>query len=211
MRLNRLDEKMYIGYNITKSQDGLHATGRDEQYKEELSMEKYVHYGRDVVRQVCVDSSFKDFLKKQGIVYNELPILEKDVLTYTIDGVKKYAIITYPSAIEEYVEDIYITTTIPDDLSWSRLVYDVEAQRRGEPPMNMPTKARVYFDMAYDIVLEKKGVDLEHFFEIDPPKVERKYLDSVLMSYNSSIDDLLALPHEDTPELDEYAEDKAAE
>lgn len=171
-------------------------------------MEKYTHYGTEVTYQAA-DRDFKDFLTKEGIAYTELPILGKDIITYVIDGTKKYAIIIYPTAIEDDVEDIYITTVIPDDLSWTRLIDDVKAQRRGEPPMKMPTKSRVYFDAAYDFLLKKKGTDIDTIFEgIDPPKFERKYLDAVLISYGTSIDALLAMPHDDTPELDEYAENK---
>lgn len=173
-------------------------------------MEKYTHYGAEVTYQACVDRDFKDFLTKEGIAYTELPILEEDVITYVIDGSKKYAIITYPTAIEAGVENIYITTVIPDDLSWTRLIYDVNAQRRGEPPMNMPSKPRVYFDAAYDFLL-KRRIPIDYNIElltIDPPKFEKKDLDTVLAAYGTSIDELLAMPHDDTPELDEYAENE---
>ena len=83
----------------------------------------FKHYGVDVLFQRC-ECSFADFLKQQGVEYTVLPYLDDIVLRYNVNGVRKYAYITYPNTIDEYVEYVYITTEIPEDLNWKNIESD---------------------------------------------------------------------------------------
>ena len=117
----------------------------------EVIKTKYVHYGIEVVYQQLMNCSFRDELKKSGIKYTDLPLLENDVLVYTLDGKTKYACITCRPGIECSIENVYLTDTVPLDMSWSNLILDCEQQRKGEQPMLPKTKAKVICDKALEI------------------------------------------------------------
>ena len=121
-------------------------------------MQRYNHYGVEVVRQI-IDGSFTDYLKKEGIKYTELPF-DDIIVTYEKDGVKKYAVI-FPLLIpDDYAEKVYVTERIPDDCDWKALVNDVEAQHDGEEPKKIKTRIRYMLDKAIDYVAKESSCGL---------------------------------------------------
>ena len=146
-------------------------------------MDKYIHYGVDVTYQQLVDKSFRDDLKKAGIPYTDLPILENDVLTYEYDGKRRYAVIELGNAPDAYIENVYITTEIPLDMDWEALLRDCHGQRCKEEPMPLKTKARIICEKAYDIAL--------------PETTPENVFSAVLPSLGYSADDILEMDHHD--------------
>ena len=45
-------------------------------------MFKFKHYGIDVIYQECEPGEFEEQLRKQGIRYKHLPILDKKIIKY---------------------------------------------------------------------------------------------------------------------------------
>lgn len=118
-------------------------------------MQEYKHYGVPVVRQYR-ETDFKEDLKKRGILYTDLPILEHDVIRYQVVGATRYALIR-PAA--ESGSWVYITAQVPDDLDFGFLVTDVDLQVSGKEPAHMETKLHKMLAFAEKKALEKKETD----------------------------------------------------
>lgn len=88
----------------------------------------YKHYDNDVVFQQLQDMHFINALKENHVEYKELPILDYRVLLYSKDMEDKYAVIVPVNAVETYLENVYITTEIPQDMSWENLIEDINNQ-----------------------------------------------------------------------------------
>ena len=114
-------------------------------------MRQFEHYGASVTYQWLKDRSFKNELKKKGITYTELPLLDYTVLKYEYENNTRYALVVPCFFVDEYREDVYITERIPDDMSWENLVQDVSGQKSGKPPMKMKTKKDVVYEKARDL------------------------------------------------------------
>ena len=108
---------------------------------------RFKHYGIEVSHQL-IGRKFEDCLKEKGIRYIELPLLEDKVLRYEYEGKRRYAYIVPANGREEYLEHVYITTEIPEDLSWSNIELDYRIQKEKESPMLLPSRARVLYDAA---------------------------------------------------------------
>lgn len=161
----------------------------------------FKHYGVDVLFQRC-ECSFADFLKQQGVEYTVLPYLDDIVLRYNVNGVRKYAYITYPNTIDEYVEYVYITTEIPEDLNWKNIESDRIYQEAGDPPMELPTRARVIFDdCKHRWLQENPPKDLMVSFK--PRKPDPEEMSQMFIGYNTNLEELKEMDHHDVPELDE--------
>ena len=100
-----------------------------------MTHKTYKHYGKDVVFQQLQDMRFINALKENHVEYKELPILDYRVLLYSKDMEDKYAVIIPVNAVETYLENVYITTEIPQDMSLENLIEDINNQRNGEKPM----------------------------------------------------------------------------
>ena len=92
---------------------------------------RFKHYGIEVSHQ-RIGRKFEDCLKEKGIRYIELPLLEDKVLRYEYEGKRRYAYIAPANGREEYLENVYITSEIPEDLSWSNIELDYRIQREKE-------------------------------------------------------------------------------
>ena len=114
-------------------------------------MRQFEHYGVPVIYQCLENKSFKAELKKRGIEYIELPLLDYTVLKYEFKNNIRYALVTSYFVIDVYYEDVYITERIPDDISWGNIVTDVSRQKSGEPPMKMETKKDLVYEKARDL------------------------------------------------------------
>lgn len=100
----------------------------------------HTHYGVEVIVQTT-KLNFKEELIKNGYDYIDLPPLDKEVITYTKDGVKKYALIV-PFG-EDDDKHVYITSQVPDDGDWDLLVKDIFEQGiNSAEPMKMKTKLK---------------------------------------------------------------------
>lgn len=119
-------------------------------------MKEYTHYGVTTTKQYTTD--VRSDLRKQGIDYTDLPLLDIDVLTYISpqDGSKRYAVIRPVSMPDDYEEAVYITDQYPDDGDWLRLIADIEDQEKGAEPLKMPTRLSVLLkkalEMAYKVM-----------------------------------------------------------
>lgn len=159
-------------------------------------MKTYFHYGVEVIYQQLIDISFKEQLKGANIHYTELPILENDVVTYVVDGIKKYACIVHKDSPDTYVENVYITTEIPLDMQWENLILDCEDQKAGEAPMNLKTKAKVILQKAIKMAKENDNQeDFNWFMPTEDPKPEAIKLALAAMGYD--VDMILSMDHHD--------------
>ena len=164
---------------------------------------KFKHYGVDSLYQV-INQPFEEELKKQGIKYIELPLLKEKVLKYTYECKTKYAYIVHPNIPldEGYVEEVYITERIPDDMSWNNLAKDFELQRDENKEMSLPTRARILWDEAENIVCKNRNVESNNFQEWITPVI-KKEINDTLISLGSSLEELKNSEHHDVPEIDE--------
>lgn len=164
---------------------------------------KFTHYGVDSLYQT-INHPFENDLKKQGIKYIELPLLKEKVLKYTYEGKVKYAYIVYPNTHPEegYIEEVYITERIPDDMNWNNLVKDLELQRDENKEMSLPTKARILWDEAENIVSKIKNAESNNFQEWIK-SVTKKEMNDALISLGSSLEELENSDYHDVPEIDE--------
>lgn len=102
-------------------------------------MDKYYHYGVEVIRQIS-NTPFRKRLK--SIEYMELPFLALDytVITYIENDERKFVVIVPLCVPDNYAELNYATNEIPLDCNWANLISDIERQRRGEEPMKMQSR-----------------------------------------------------------------------
>lgn len=171
-----------------------------------LGYSRLTHYGIDVLVQ-SLDSSFEDDLKKAGIDYVLLPVAEHRIYKYTTQGQTRYALVTFPNVPEEYREEVYITSQIPDDMDWDKLVRDCQDQGNGEEPMKIPTHARIMYDKAVLFVEHNSKKDgKQSFLEWLSWKPQEKDINYALISFGSSIAELLKEDHHDVPELEKIIE-----
>lgn len=56
-------------------------------------MKKFKHFDAEVMVQTLESGAFLKAAKKDGINLVELPILNHRVFTYSVDGIKKYAVL----------------------------------------------------------------------------------------------------------------------
>lgn len=164
---------------------------------------KFTHYGVDSLYQT-LRHPFEDDLKKQGIKYIELPLLKEKVLKYTYEGKTRYAYIVFPNVPldEGYVEEVYITERIPDDMSWKNLAKDLELQKDRNKEMILPTKARILWDEAESIISKSRNAESNNLQEWIIP-VTKKEMNNVLISLGSSLEKLKESEYHDVPEIDE--------
>lgn len=156
-------------------------------------MEKFIHYGVEVVVQ-SITEKFEDQLKELDIPYIELPLIEDKVLRYIYNGQKKYAYITYSNIPDEYREKVYITTEIPEDMCWRNIELDYRGQMDNEEPRLLPSRARVLYDKAEEIIKEdRKPTSFLNW--IDRP--DKKEIKLALLSLGITWDELKEMNHYD--------------
>lgn len=118
--------------------------------------DNFKHYGVEVIHQYITDDSFLHLLERNNVKYQELPT-DKWIVMYTKDDVKRYALIEQRSAPDAYVEEVYITSSIPDDCDWDNLVRDINEQKQGKAPMEMETRFHKYLKRALRNATEELG------------------------------------------------------
>lgn len=164
-------------------------------------MEKYTHYGVEVVFQSLAYGEFMQALRTSGADYVVLPVFDDFknlVVKYTYDGgTTKYAY------IQERGEDeyVYATEQIPDDMDWDALVADIERQKKGEEPAQMPTKARKMYDAAERLVLSNRKEPEDPFSM--PEEISEKELNLALLHLGIDLKELKQMEHWDVPEIDD--------
>lgn len=155
-------------------------------------MKKYTHYGVEVVCQQLIDTNFKSKMKKEGVKCTELPILKNEVLVCEKDGVVKYACIIRENAPDTCIENVYITTSIPLDMSWEKLVLDCQAQQSGAAPMQIKTKAKLICEEA-----EKMAMNQEEGNWFNVPELNSRDFTTALAAMGYDIDDIMDMDHHD--------------
>ena len=100
-----------------------------------MKANEFLHNGEKVTYYVMQDESWFDLLDYKGIVPEELPVkdMRYRVLQYNDGGKNVYACIFTPNAPDAYIEEVYITSKIPED-SFNDLMLDVFGQLNGKPP-----------------------------------------------------------------------------
>lgn len=155
-------------------------------------MRRFEHYGIPVIYQCLKDHSFKEELKKKGVTYIELPLLDYTVLKYEFENNTRYALVVPCFAIDTYYEDVYITERIPDDMSWENLAQDVSGQKSGKPPMKMRTKKDVVYEKARDLAgkWKERQSDYDMWKDaVEPPTDEEIEYAVHIMGYDFSDDE----------------------
>ena len=159
-----------------------------------MIMGMFKHYGVNVTVERY--KSFEAELKNNGIEYVALPYLYDIVFRFMYNGHKKYAYIVPTSDDgDEYVENVYITDEIPEDLSWENIAKDSTSE-----PMELPTRAYVIYHAAKHEVMQNRPKTFENLFNPKPDKREMSY---EVLRYNTTIKELREMDHHDCPELDE--------
>lgn len=161
-------------------------------------MRKYTHYGKEVIYQQLVDESFRMVLKKNGIKYIDIPILENDVLMYEKDGKTRYVCIVTGNAPDAYIENTYMTTDIPVDMNWNNLLLDCQGQKNGEKPMELKTKAKLICEKAEEMAMEKAAENIENIFEL--PELDPREFRLALIAMGYSLDEIKEMDHSDIDE-----------
>ena len=157
-------------------------------------MKKLTHYGQEVIYQQLLDTGFRDALRKKGIDYTDLPIVDDDVLMYTADGTVKYVCIVKGNSPDTYVENTYMTTQIPVDMSWDNLIYDCKSQLQGGDPMPLKTKAKVLCEKALQLARDASpDTDVFSAFQI----VNARDFNFALVSLGYELDDIAQMDHHD--------------
>ena len=154
-------------------------------------MRQFEHYGVPVMYQYLENRSFKNELKKKGITYTELPLLDYTVLKYEFENNTRYALVISDFVIDVYYEDVYITERIPDDMSWDNIVTDVSRQKSGKPPMKMKTKKDLVYEKARDLAgkWKEKQPDYDMWKDVvEPPTDEEIEYAVHIMGYDFSDD-----------------------
>lgn len=157
---------------------------------------KFEHYGVSVTH-CLIAGEFEDELKEKGIQYTALPLVGDNVLKYEWKGQIKYAYITEANAADEAMENVYVTTKIPEDMNWSNIELDYMGQKANEAPMLLPSRARVLYDTAKKMAQEKETPS--SFSEWMSP-VSKKELKLALNALGVTIDDLKVMDHYDVSE-----------
>lgn len=147
-------------------------------------MEKYTHYGIEVVRQV-IDESFTSVLKEAKCQYTELAICpEINVIKYEKDGQTKYALIHPLEGFYDYAEAVYITSQTPDDCNWELLRKDIELQKEGKEPMERKTRLAMLIEnaekLAYNIMEKEEGFNI---FASAGPQIDEGKVIEIIKTY----------------------------
>lgn len=165
-------------------------------------MRKFKHYGVEVVHQY-VDGyrQFEKFLDSKNAKYKYLPVspdndVRNNVLVYTLDGVKKYALLIGNSCI--------ITTEIPEDGDWYNLYCDVRDQMDGEEPHQMKSKVKVILELAEQKAVEDirqaAKTDMEKLMSLLPQDPDPWNTKMYLSAIGYNIEELLEMDHDDVDE-----------
>lgn len=161
---------------------------------------EFLHYNR-VVRVFSKDSrSFTDLLRKNNIIYEEIPIVNPYVIRFSYAGKTVYA--CYSSLFPGRF--IYFTDVYPADGDWMRLMVDVRDQNMsGKEPVKMPSKAGVIVKEAYKMMRKyiPAGENEEGSSSKKPlTEKEMSLMKDMIYNMNYSIEDLTKMDHHDVDE-----------
>ena len=154
-------------------------------------MRKAKHYGVEVTIQYC--DSFRTELKKSGISFTDLPLLEPDVLTYEYNQHQMYAIVK-PC---EDGEKVYLTSQVPLDMSWENLMRDCDSQVAGADPEELHTRAYILLQDAIKVAREVRIKEEEHFSFVPVEPTDKEIVNALAIHNGISVDDLMNMDHHD--------------
>ena len=156
---------------------------------------EYLHYDQ-VVKVLYKDSrSFTDILKDNNIVYEELPIVNVNVVRFTYGGKMIYA--CSKSLIVS--NTIFCTDVYPADGDWERLIIDVRNQsQQFKEPMKMSSKAKAIIEKAIEMM--GKGVEENGGSPHVVTEKELLILKDKIYELGFSIGDLMKMDHHDVEE-----------
>lgn len=146
-----------------------------------------------MVYQECEPGEFEEQLRKQGIKYKHLPILDKKIIKYKKDGMDKYAYFAHSTTCDR----IFTNTEIPEDMKWENIDLDYRMQSEGEELMPFVTRARLLYDKAVSLAT---GVELQKrdFFEMTmSPHISDEDLNIALVFIGSSLAEIKVMDHHD--------------
>ena len=157
-------------------------------------MKNYLHYGVNVYLRFVREGNFINILQKNQIEYFELPYIEKmkteKIIAYEGKGTNKrmFAIIVPYGSPEKSGEKVYITTEVPIDGNWNKLISDVDAQRKGSTPMKVESRLHMVLDILLEDMANEKYkpfVDM-----MSPAEPDFSHLRIGLNAYGYNIDTL---------------------
>lgn len=157
-------------------------------------MKNYLHYGIIVYLRFLREESFINVLQKNQIKYFELPYIEKmkaeKIIVYKDKGNNRrvFAAIVPCGSPEKPSEKVYITTEVPIDGNWNKLISDVDAQRKGSTPMKVESRLHMVLDILLEDIANDKYdpyVDM-----MSPAELDFTHLRVGLNAYGYDIDTL---------------------
>lgn len=157
-------------------------------------MKNYLHYGINIYLRFLRGDSFINVLQKNQIKYFELPYIERmkaeKIIVYKDKRTNRriFAAIVPCGSPEKPSEKVYITTEVPIDGNWNKLISDVDAQRKGSTPMKIESRLH----MVLDILLEDIANDkYDPFVDVmSPAEPDFTHLRVGLNAYGYDIDTL---------------------
>ncbi len=159
-------------------------------------MKKFEHYGVEVMAQ-SIDIEFNDgfeaTLKKNGVEYHYLPLVEDRVIKYSKDGETRYAFLYYPRIPDEMLEYSFVTKEVPDDMNWKNIYADYKNQIHGEEPMKLPTRAKVLCQKAEEHLNENKEFTFGNFCR----DMSESEFNMSLIHLGSSLEEIKEMDHHD--------------
>lgn len=167
-----------------------------------MAVKTFHHYGIEVTKQV-IDTKFTEQLQKNKISYQELPLINHQVVVYKKEEVTRYALVTPLFRLNDYAEAIYITNNPPVDGDWDELKLDIDGQELGEEPKKMKSRLNVLITKALKEFGEKK--EQENVFSNGVPKVtgeskeEMEYIKMYLIKKGYDIE---TIPHINISDVD---------
>lgn len=167
-----------------------------------MAVKTFHHYGVEVTKQV-IDTKFTEQLQKNKISYQELPLINHQVVVYKKEEVTRYALVTPLFRLNDYAEAIYITNNPPVDGDWDELKLDIDSQELGEEPKKMKSRLNVLITKALKEFRETK--EQENVFSNCVPEVtgeskeEMEYIKMYLIKKGY---DISVLSHANLSDLD---------
>ena len=153
-------------------------------------MKNYLHYGVNVYFLVLREGDFINGLQKSQIKYFELPYIEKmkteRIIVYIDNKTnkRKFVAIVPCGSPEKPIEKVYITAEVPIDGNWNKLISDIDAQRNGNPPMEVESRLHMILDILLEEMTNEK---YDPYVEMSPAEPDFTHLKIGLNAYGYNV------------------------
>ena len=163
-----------------------------------IFMGEYLHYNQ-IVRMFRKDSSFTDVLMENQLTYEELPIIDADVVRFLYNNKIVYAC----SKSLAVGNIIYFTEVYPADADWESLITDIHNQSQfNKEPMAKPSKAGVIIKSATESM--RKYIPIDSEMKRDSLRIftetELSLVKDMISKMGYSVEELKKMDHHDVDE-----------